>query len=140
MASSKVKIDIKELKAFAKKLERAANGELKRQYNVWLEALGMEFLDIIQDEIIRLKVVDTRRLLKSFNRNNSDCVFEMTDHGMSLTIGTNVEYASWVNDGHKLANGGWWEGYHYFDISMAIFEKIVAASMERKVVRWLEEL
>ncbi len=140
MAKSNIKVDIRELKAFAQKLKKAANEDLRKQYNIWLEALGMEFISIVQDEIIRLRVVETRRLLNSFSRGNSDCVFEITDQGMSLMIGTNVEYASWVNDGHQLANGRWWEGYHYFDISIAIFEKIVAASMERKVKKWLEEL
>lgn len=26
-----------------------------------------------------------------------------------------IEYAPWVDDGHTLRNGEWWEGYHFFD-------------------------
>lgn len=134
------KVGIQELKKFAKRLEDAANKDLKRQYNVWLEAIGMEFLGIVHDQIIRLGVVDTRRLLNSFSRGNEDCVFELNQAKLVLKIGTNVEYAAEVNDGHKLRNGQWWEGYHYFDISITHLELIIAASMERKMVQWLRKL
>ena len=26
-----------------------------------------------------------------------------------------VEYAPWVNDGHRLRNNEWWEGYHFME-------------------------
>ncbi len=133
------KVDIEGLKEFSQKLEEAASSDLIKQYNLWLEAAGMEFLDLVQDEIIRLKVVDTRRLLNSFGRTDSDCIFELTDKGLKLEIGTNVEYATHVNDGHNLKGGGWWEGYHYFDISVKVFEKILAASLEKKLQEWLDE-
>lgn len=152
MARSKVTVNVRELKQFAKRLEQAANEDIKRQYGTWLEAIGMEFLGIVQDEIIRLGVVDTRRLLNSFSRGNSDCVFEMSGDSLTLMVGTNVEYASFVNDGHWAEGGArsitgiwnvkarWVEGYHYFDISLAIFEKLVAASLERKLTNWMKEV
>lgn len=145
-------MNVRELKQFAQRLEQAANEDIKRQYGTWLEAIGMEFLGIVQDEIIRLGVVDTRRLLNSFSRGNSDCVFEMSSDSLTLMVGTNVEYASFVNDGHWAEGGArsitgnwniktrWVEGYHYFDISIAIFEKLVAASLERKLTNWMKEV
>lgn len=137
--AGKSKVDIRELKRFAAKLEKAADGELKKQFAVWLEAVGMEFLGVVQDEVIRLGVVDTRRLLNSFSRGSSDCVFKIRDDVLVLDVGTNVEYASEVNDGHKLPSGRWWEGYHYFDLSIAIFEKILPASLEKRLQEWLDE-
>lgn len=154
------KSDFSELKKFAKRLNDAANKDLKRQYNVWLEAIGMEFLGIVHDNIIRLGVTDTRRLLTSFNRGNEDCIFELNQNKLMLKIGSNVEYASWVNDGHyigskklsirtkngrkinlrKVGKRKWWEGYHYFDISITHLERIIAASLERKMVTWLRKL
>lgn len=138
MARKDFKVDIKGLDEFLKKLKVASGKELQVNYKLWLEAVGMEFLGIVQDEIIRLKVVDTRRLLNSFSRSGSDCVFRMTNNGLALEIGTNVDYAVYVNDGHKLRGGGWWEGYHYFDISLEIFEKILAVSLEKKLQEWLD--
>lgn len=165
MARKQIKADFTELKAFAQRLEDAANGDLRRQYSIWLEAIGMGFLGIVQDEIIRLGVVDTRRLLNSFSRGNSDCVFEMDGTRLKLTIGTNVEYAAWVNDGHwqnqrwipgyytdkgfqydpgaktgMMLQAKWIEGYHYFDVSITILEKIVAVSLERNLNGWLKQL
>lgn len=136
--ASDIKIDIKGLDEFLKRLKKATSGELKEKFNVWLEGIGMEFLDTVQDEIIRLKVVDTRRLLNSFDKGDGDCIFKITNKGLTLEVGTNVEYARWVNDGHKLRNDKWWEGYHYFDVSLKIFERIFNASLEKSLQEWLD--
>lgn len=69
---------IKGLDQFIQSLNRASRGGLKGKYEEWLEAMGFEFLDIIQDEIIRTKTVDTRRLLNSFQRGDQDNIFSMT--------------------------------------------------------------
>ena len=154
------KAGIKELRNFAIRLDEAANRDLKRQYTVWLEAIGMEFLGIVHDNIIRLGVVDTRRLLNSFNRGNKECIFELNDSKLVLKVGSNVEYAALVNNGHyigskktsiitkngrkinlrKIGKRKWWEGYHYFDISITHLEKIIETSMERKLLGWLRQI
>lgn len=160
--ASDVKIDIKGLDEFIKRLKQVTSGELREKFNIWLEGIGMEFLDTVQDEIIRLKVVDSRRLLNSFDKSDDDCIFKITSNGLVLEVGTNVEYARWVNDGHsigskkltiktkngrKLALGNvknwvrkreWWEGYHYFDVSLKIFEKIFNTSLEKNLQEWLD--
>jgi hypothetical protein len=133
-----MRVDVRGLDAFIKKLKKATSGELKEKYNIWLEAMGLKFLDVVQDEIIRLGVVDTRRLLNSFDKGDSGCIFSITNNGLALKVGTNVVYAGWVNDGHKLRGGGWWEGYHYFDVSLLIFERIFTASLERNLQEWLD--
>jgi hypothetical protein len=116
-------VKIKGLKKFIDDLDKAANGGFEEQLELWLEAMGMEFLDIIQDEIIKTKTVDTRRLLNSFNRSDKDNVWELNSGKLTLHVGTNVHYASHVNDGHNtvdLDSGkdsrwvpGYWEGDHF---------------------------
>lgn len=91
---------IEGLDELIKKLKKAANGGLKEQMALWLEGMGMEFLDIVQDEITRTKTVDTRLLLNSFKRGDSANVFELKSGGLTLHIGTNLDYASYANDGH----------------------------------------
>ncbi|NRF44454.1 HK97 gp10 family phage protein [Bacillus subtilis] len=91
---------IKGIDQFIQSLNRASRGGLKGKYEEWLEAMGFEFLDIIQDEIIRTKTVDTRRLLNSFQKGDQDNIFSMTKGSLKLDVGTNLEYASYVNDGH----------------------------------------
>ncbi|WP_404407729.1 HK97 gp10 family phage protein [Jeotgalibacillus malaysiensis] len=110
---------VKGLREFIKKLEEAEKN-LSDEMQLWLDASGMEFLDIIQDEIIRTETVDTRRLLNSFDKGDSENVWNISKGGLSLEIGTNVDYASYVNDGHNtvsLSSGkdrrwvpGYWQG------------------------------
>ncbi|WP_041580833.1 HK97 gp10 family phage protein [Bacillus sp. 1NLA3E] len=161
-----------------KKIERLADPELKKQFALWLEATGFEFLDIVQDEIIRLQVVDFRNLLNSFKKGDKDNVWAIKNGGLTLNIGTNLSYAKIVNDGHwtvksstpgafELKNGTlarwvpgkwngsrfeydpssdtgmllkqqWIEGQPYWDQAVAIFEKIFAASFERKFRQWIQ--
>lgn len=162
-----MRVQMRGLENFNRALRRAASGDLMRQYRIWLEAVGMEFLSMVQDEIVRLRVVNTRLLLNSFSRGDGDCVFKITNRGLKLEVGTNVEYARYVNDGHN-ANPqgvekrwvpGYWngdefvydrsaktgmllkqqyiEGSHYFDIAQSAFESILGQLLERKLQRYL---
>lgn len=94
-----------ELKQFFGKCSTAGNGDFKKALSVFVQGLGLEFLRIIQDEIIRLKVVDTRLLLSSFHiKDNGNA--ELSEAGLTVEIGTNVEYAKYVNDGHWTCGKG----------------------------------
>ncbi|MBU8575996.1 HK97 gp10 family phage protein [Bacillus pumilus] len=88
------------LDQFIEELDAAINGGLRAEYEEWLEAMGYQFLDIVQDEIIRTKTVDARRLLNSFQKGDRENVFSMDSGGLTLDVGTNLEYASYTNDGH----------------------------------------
>lgn len=100
-----VTFDWSEMQTFFTQMQQAKD-DLPKQMKLWLEALGVEFLSVVQDEIIRLKVVDTRLLLNSFQKNADDGVWELTDGDLTLSVGTNVEYASYVNDGHWTCKAG----------------------------------
>ncbi|MFM9597800.1 HK97 gp10 family phage protein, partial [Streptomyces scabiei] len=82
---------------FIEDLNAAVNGGLQAEYEEWLEAMGYEFLDIVQDEVIRTKTVDARRLLNSFQKGDQENVFSMSSGGLTLDVGTNLEYASYTN-------------------------------------------
>lgn len=164
-----MKFDIEGLEAFAQALDSAAGGDLKEEYTLWLAAMGIEFLDLIQDEIIRTETVDTRRLLNSFNKDDGKNVWEMNKGGLSLLIGTNVDYAAYVNDGHWTNKQGvpvrwvpgywqgdrfvydpgvdtgmglkqqWVEGTGYWDNAFAMFEKMFEKSLDRSLQEWLDK-
>lgn len=98
-------MNIKGLESFIDDLERmTADKPFKREVATWLDASGFQFLEEIQREIIRTDTVLHRRLLNSFDKGNSDNVWSISNGGLSIEIGTNVEYASLVNDGHKLVD------------------------------------
>ncbi|EEM68486.1 hypothetical protein bthur0009_54820 [Bacillus thuringiensis serovar andalousiensis BGSC 4AW1] len=69
-----------------------ANG-LDQNVALWLEASGFQFLEEVQNQIISLAVVDTRRLLNSFTKSDSNNIWRSSDGGLVLEVGTNVEYA-----------------------------------------------
>lgn len=95
-----VNVDVSEFRAFFQKMGKAASGDFKREMELFLEGLGNEFLRILQDEIVRRKVMDTRQLLASFEKGEQGNVWELSDGDLTLEVGTNVDYASYVNDGH----------------------------------------
>jgi hypothetical protein len=164
---SSVKIDTKEYKDFFKKMIKAGNSEFKKEIGLWYEALGFELLDIVQDEIKRKGVVDTRLLFNSFEKGTSSNVWITSNGGLTLEVGTNVKYAEAVNNGHwtnpkgvetRWVPGEWRgdkfeykrgaktgmllrqqfvKGYHYWDSAQIIFEKIFGKTLEKKLEEWL---
>lgn len=66
--SSVVEIDMSEFKEFFGSVEKAAKGDFRKEFELFLEGLGNEFLRILQDEIVRRKVLDSRQLLASFEK------------------------------------------------------------------------
>ena len=138
---------------------------MKEEMTLWLEAVGEDFLRVVQDEIIRRNVVDTRLLLASFERGSDGNVWEISDGGLTLEVGTNVQYAEWVENGHSQQPGrfipgswdgdrfvyepgaktgmvlkaSWVNGRHYFESALRIYDKIFQASAEAKLQEWLDK-
>lgn len=166
---STVDFDMSELKQFFEKMENVARGDFRKEFELWLEAIGFDFLRVVQDEIKNRKVIDSRLLLDSFTRNDKGNVWELSDSGLTLEVGTNVNYANYVEKGHwtnpkgtvqrfvpgywkgdrfiydKNAKSGmvlkqkWVEGKHYFESALRIYEAIFKESAERKLQQWIEQ-
>ncbi|MFR8214667.1 MAG: HK97 gp10 family phage protein [Oscillospiraceae bacterium] len=160
-------LEADEMKEFFEKCRRAGNGVFKRELSLFLEGISLEFLRIIEDEIIRLKVMDTRLLLNSFHKGSSGTVWELSDNGLTLEVGTNVEYASYVNDGHWTCKKGekmrfvpgywsgnrfiydssaksgmmlkqnWVKGAHYWESGLRILDKMLPGLIEAKLQQWI---
>lgn len=97
-------IDASQLEAFASKVE-AARADLKPYMGKTLEEVGEEFLTIIQGNIESLGNVDTGKLLASFTKGGAGNIWNLDLGGLTLQIGTNVEYAKWVDRGHRQTPG-----------------------------------
>ncbi|MEG1894639.1 MAG: HK97 gp10 family phage protein [Oscillospiraceae bacterium] len=163
-----VDFDMSQLKSFFERIEKAAKGDLKKEMELFLEGLGFEFLRILEDEIIRRQVLDTRLLLASFEKGNANNVWELNEGGLTLEVGTNLEYAGYVNDGHWTNSKGverrfvpgrwegdkfiydpsskqgmvlkqkWIEGSHYWESALRILERIYPEILEKKLQEWLD--
>jgi len=161
-----VEFDLSSFADFVKKLRSAAQGDLRKEFAVFVEGLGAEFLRVIEDEIIRRKVMDSRLLLASFHQSNENNVWEISDGGLTLEVGTNVKYAAfrnyghWTNpkgverrwvpgrwDGHRFiydpsANTGmalkqqWVEGAHFWEAAIKIIEKMLPELLEKWLQNW----
>jgi hypothetical protein len=167
--SRSVNVDFSDMSAFLDKVEQAARGGFKQAMELFLEGLGHEFLRIMEDEIIRRKAIDSRLLLQSFHKGDQDNVWEMNEGGLTLEVGTNLEYAGYVNDGHWTNPKGvkmrwvpgrwegdrfihdasaktgmalkqhWVEGAHYWESGLRILEQIYPKLLEAKLQEWLDE-
>jgi hypothetical protein len=167
--SGAVQIDLSDFRAFFARLKKAAGGDFQKELVLFLEGMGFEFLRLVQDEIIRRKVVDTRLLLNSFHKDGDGNVWELSDGGLTLEIGSGVEYATFVNDGHWTNKQGqarrfvpgrwdggrfiyepgaktgmvlkqrWVEGAHYWESAMRILQKMYPDLLEAMLQKWLDQ-
>ena len=168
MSGRYVDIDMSEFKEFFGSLERAARGDFRKEFELFLEGLGNEFLRILQDEIVRRKVMDSRQLLASFEKGGDGNVWSIEEGGLVLEVGTSVESAGYVNDGHwtntkgverrfvpgywqgdrfiydPAAKGGmmlkqhWVEGKHYWESALRILDRIYPELLEAKLQDWID--
>lgn len=164
-----VEIDISGAREFFDAMEAAAKGGFRKEMELFLEGLGDEFLRLVEDEIIRRQVLDTRLLLVSFHKGNESNVWELTDGGLTLEVGSTLDYAAYVNDGHwtntkgverrfvpgywsgdrfvydPSAKGGmvlkqqWVEGKPYWEGALHIMEKIMPEALDKQLQEWLDD-
>lgn len=170
MAGRYVNIDTSELRRFIERLNQAGRGKgFEKELARFLDAISVEFLSYVQDAIIQAGSVDTRLLLNSFQKSGEGNVFIAKEGGLEIEVGTNVEYASYVNDGHWLNPKGvnmrwvpgrwagerfvyepgaktgmllkqkWIEGSHYFDDAIRLMERMAPQFMEQKMQQWVEQ-
>ncbi len=162
-----ITIDLSQIRNFVSRLSSAAKGDFKKELKLWIEALGVEFLRYCEDEIMRRKVINTRLLLNSFHKGDTENIWEWSDGFMALTVGTNVEYAKHVNDGHwtckageigRFVPGVWngdefvyspgaktgmylkqrfVSGKHYWEAALRYFEKNYPAFFEAALSKWI---
>lgn len=165
---ARVELDTAEIREFFEKCAAAGTSDFKAEMVLYLEGLGNEFLRIVEEEIIARKVMRTRNLLKSFHKGGNDNVFEMNEGNLTLEVGTNVTYATYVNDGHWTCAKGeekrfvpgywkddefiydpnasegmvlkqkWVEGKHYWEASLKIMEKVLPNYLDEKLQQWLD--
>lgn len=109
-------IDVSQLEEFARRCE-AAQQDLKPYAGKTLDEIGEEFLNIVQAEIQRAGNIDTGVLLSSFTKGGGGNIYQLDMGALTLTIGTSVYYAKWVNKGHSQRPGrfipGVWEGKYF---------------------------
>ncbi|BEV38109.1 HK97 gp10 family phage protein [Bacillus stercoris] len=156
------------LKQLNAALKEAASGGFSRQATRWLEECGQDFLEIVQSELISTQTVNTEKLFRSFERGTKDNHWIAQSGGLSLEVGTQLDYASFLNDGHwtskqdvrwvpgrfqgsqfiydPAASTGmalkrkWIPGTGYWDHALLLYEQLFEKSLESKLRQWLKKL
>lgn len=162
-------VDLRDLKKFNQKVEQIAKTDLKKKYAEWLEGLGLDFLEIVRDEIIAGNNVNTQNLLSGFNRSSGSNIWIFNEGGLSLEVGSNVSYASYLNDGYwecrpnqlkvyipGLWNGNvftympnadsgmilrrkWIEGSHYWESAVRMMERMYPGRLDALIQQWVKQ-
>lgn len=109
-------IEVQELEAFARKCEAAA-ADLKPYMGDMLDKIGEEFLKLVQQSIRAKGNVDFGKLLASFQKGGAGNIYQLDAGALTLTVGSSIDYAEYVNKGHRQTPGrfvpGVWEGSHF---------------------------
>lgn len=95
-----VQYDFSEYRLFFEKM-RAARSDFKKELENVLDAIGVEFLNEVREQIISRRVIRTSYLLHTFEKGNENNVWEADFGALKLEVGTSLEYGLWVNNGHR---------------------------------------
>lgn len=103
---SAVEMDMGDLRAFFRRMEQAAGGDFRKEFETFLEGMGEEFLRLAQDEFIRRHRnkgdgQTASALWSSFQREGEGNVWRYTDDNMTIEVGTELDYAAYANYGHR---------------------------------------
>lgn len=98
--SVNVSYDFSEYRAFFDKM-REAKSDFQKELKQWLEAIGVEFLNEVRQQIISRNVKRTSLLLHSFEKGDKSNIWEVDFGALRLEVGTSLEYALWANNGHR---------------------------------------
>lgn len=118
---------------------RVVNQQLPRLLELWCEALALQLMTMVAEKT----PVDLGALRNSFTSagagvNGDGSVYlktKMAD-GVEIIVGSNMEYAQYVETGHRTRSSGkqaekWVEGVHMLEDSWHEFEP--------EALRWLED-
>lgn len=156
-----ITVDISGLNEFVDALGAAGKTEFKKELRLFMNGLAQQFLTMVQDYIIEKKNINTRLLLNSFH------IGKIENEGFTIEVGSNVEYAEYVNKGHWLNPKGvdmrfvpgYWKGdefiytpgaksgmmlkqnyvkgSHYWDDALRDIEKALPGILEDNIQNWI---
>ncbi|EOV9528863.1 HK97 gp10 family phage protein [Bacillus cytotoxicus] len=133
------------LDAWMLHMKNVINRQLPRLLEVWCEALALELMTRVAEKT----PVDTEALRNSFlsagagvDGNGSVYLKTKMGNGVEIIVGSNLEYAEYVEAGHRTRHSGmsreaakkagkWVEGAHMLEDSWHEFEP--------EALRWLED-
>ncbi|WMJ79539.1 HK97 gp10 family phage protein [Clostridium sp. MB40-C1] len=126
--------DYSEFKNMAKSFQKALD---ERVIERWIKEFLLEMAFRAERKIKRRTPVDSGHLRRNWQVGN----VEKHGNAYVVEIFNNVEYAYYVNNGHRTQNHeGWVEGRFMVEISMNEIERQLPKFLERKQVELLNQI
>lgn len=129
----KIEIDISELENFKNELETYA----KNIQPVIKETTRNAAL-LLYREIVKLTPVDTGNLRAAWTIEGT--VAFRNGNTYELTLSNNVTYGWYVNYGHRLKNGRWWEGKHFVETSEQLVKDEMFVLVQHSIEKYLKNI
>lgn len=107
---------------------------IQRDLESWLQTFLTRESMRAYAEIKKRTPVDTGTLRKNWGA----APIAIVEGNTIIAIFTNpTEYGVWVEEGHHLRNGVWWEGYHFTRIPLDKVRQAMPARFSRDFALWL---
>lgn len=123
------------------KIMMEINEELPDQLDQWMEKIGDFFLKEVRREIRSRKLMDTRNMLWSFQKDNENNIWEtqQNSEGFTLNVGSVVDYAFYIEMGYVMRNGRIVYPKPYFRTAHRTTEKVFMRMAESAFDRWINK-
>ena len=115
------------------------NEGLPDQLEIWMEKIGQFFLTEIRREIRTRKLMDTRNMLWSFQKDNENNIWETSadKNGLTLNVGSSVDYALYIEMGYVMRNGTIVYPKPYYTTALRTTEKVFMKMAENAFDAWV---
>ena len=132
-----ISVDLSQLKAYSENLEKIiASGKQKKLLSDCAKELAARLIATVKPRT----PVDAGHLRNSWRHGT----VEFDGDTVTITVSNPVEYASYVEHGHRIMRGGKqvgvYPGQHFLDISVQEIKSIAPEVLEDKIRAFLEGL
>ena len=135
-------VDIRQLKKFKANIDKLEKSDIEKMCERAIKEIAANFLrDVIQVTPVG-SYTDGRvggTLRRGWTVDNRDIRVQKVGSNYEIEIVNSVEYASYVNNGHRTVNGGWVNGRFFVEIAANQVERRMPALLDRQVTKALRE-
>lgn len=130
-------VDYKQFEQFKKKLEKTLSDDSRQKF---MEDCAKELAARLLSRVIKLSPTKTSALKKQWSIDNKIINVEKVGDTYHCTIFNSIDYASYVNYGHRTrGHDGWVDGQFFLEISENEVNALAPALLEKRLVQYMKE-
>lgn len=128
----KIKINYEDIKKFEKQVINKKN-----ELNKFLNDLTLKSAMTFFREIVNNTPIVTGVLRNGWYLSEEGVISVGNEY--SIDIINNVEYATYVNYGHRLKNGEWLEGQHFIEKAEILTKHVIEENIREEIKKYFKE-